>query len=252
MLSNRLKVNTDETQFIWLGTRQQFAKINCPTLTLAGNIINQSDDVTVLGVLFDLEMTFRTHIKRLAGKCFYQLRQLRVVRGALTLDASKAVVHAFVSSRVDYCNSIFSLVRVKHCTLFSQFWTPTPVSSQDEGSMTTSLTSSGTNYTGFLSPKGLNTSCAYWSTNVFTSWRRSTLSRCAKSSRNFQAAGIYVLLLMTFSSNWEWRHRHTGRAVFAVCGQRTWNKLPSNLRDHSLSVGQFSSVLKTELFLRAY
>ena len=52
--------------------------------------------------------------KELAGKCFYQLSQLRAVRGAVTLDASKAVVHAFVSSRVDYCNSVFSLVRVKH------------------------------------------------------------------------------------------------------------------------------------------
>ena len=50
----------------------------------------------------------------LAGKCFFQLRLLRSVRGALTLDASNAVVYAFVSRRVDYCNSVFSLVRVKH------------------------------------------------------------------------------------------------------------------------------------------
>ena len=87
-MSNWLKLNTDNTQFIWLGTRQQLAKINWPTIALAGNIINQSDNVTVLGVVFDPEMTFRTHIRRLAGKCFYQLCQLRAVRGALTLDAS--------------------------------------------------------------------------------------------------------------------------------------------------------------------
>ena len=79
MSSNWLKFNTDKTQFIWLGTHQQLIKINCPTITLAGNIINQSNDVTVLEVVFDLEMIFRTHIKRLAGKCFYQLRQLRAV-----------------------------------------------------------------------------------------------------------------------------------------------------------------------------
>ena len=60
MSLNRLKLNTDKTQFIWLGIRQQFAKISCPTITLVGNIINQSDDVTVL--VFDPEMTFRTHI----------------------------------------------------------------------------------------------------------------------------------------------------------------------------------------------
>ena len=89
MSSNRLKINTNKTQFIWLGTHQQLAKINCPTITLAGNVLNHSADVTVLGVVLDPEMTFATHIGRLAGRCFYQLRQLRSVRSALTLDASK-------------------------------------------------------------------------------------------------------------------------------------------------------------------
>ena len=106
--SNWLKINTDKMQFIWLGTHQQLAKINCATITLAGNVIKHSADVTVLGVVLDHEMTFATHIRRLAGRCFYQLHQLRSVRSALTLDVSKTVVHAFVSSRVDYCNSDFS------------------------------------------------------------------------------------------------------------------------------------------------
>ena len=53
------------------------------------------------------------HIKRLA-RCFYQLRQLRSVRNALTSDASKTVVDAFVSSRVNYGNSVSNLIRAKH------------------------------------------------------------------------------------------------------------------------------------------
>ena len=158
-------------------------------------------------------MTFRIQIKWLAGKCFYQLRLLRSVRSALTLDTSKAVVHAFVSSRLDYCNSVFSLVRVKHLPPLQSVLNAAAVSCQDEGSTTISQASFVINCTGFPSPKGLNTSCAFWSTNVFTSWRRSTLSRCAKSSRNFQAAGIYFLLLVALSSNWEQKHRHMGRAV---------------------------------------
>ena len=98
-------------------TRQQLAMINCPTITLAGNVINQSADVTVLGVVFYQEMTFKTHIKRLAGKRFYQLHQLRSVRNALASDAYKTVDHAFVSNRVDYCSSVFSLMRAKHLRL---------------------------------------------------------------------------------------------------------------------------------------
>ena len=96
------------------GHAPQLAKINCPTITLAGNVINHSADVTVLGVVLDPETTFATHIRRLTGMCFYQLRQLRSVRSALTLDAFKTVVHSFVSIHVDYCNSVFSLARAKH------------------------------------------------------------------------------------------------------------------------------------------
>ena len=69
--------------------------VNCPTITLAGIVINQSGDVTVRGVVLDQEMTFKTHIKRLAIGCFYQLRQRRSVRNALTSDASKTMVHEF-------------------------------------------------------------------------------------------------------------------------------------------------------------
>ena len=37
--SNQLQLNAEKTKFIWLGTRQQLAKINFPMITLAGNVI---------------------------------------------------------------------------------------------------------------------------------------------------------------------------------------------------------------------
>jgi len=37
---------------------------------------------------------------------FYQLRQLRPVIHSLTTDAAKMVIQAFVSLRLDYCNSL--------------------------------------------------------------------------------------------------------------------------------------------------
>ena len=38
----------------------------------------------------------------------YQLRQLRVIRGSLSTETCTALVHAFVSSGLDYCNSLFA------------------------------------------------------------------------------------------------------------------------------------------------
>jgi len=38
---------------------------------------------------------------------YYQLRQLRPVVRCLSDDATKTLVHAFIASRVDYCNALF-------------------------------------------------------------------------------------------------------------------------------------------------
>jgi len=46
------------------------------------------------------------HIAALCRSCLFQLRQLRMVRSSLTLEAAKTLVHAIVSSRLDYCNSL--------------------------------------------------------------------------------------------------------------------------------------------------
>jgi len=76
MSSNRLKLNTDKTQFIWLSTEAQLTKINSRTITLADADIQVSDVITCLGVVIDSQLTFTHNVKKLAGSCFYHLRQL--------------------------------------------------------------------------------------------------------------------------------------------------------------------------------
>jgi len=62
----------DKTQFIWLGTEQQLAKVNIRTIALTGRVnIHLSDKVTCLGVLIDSQLTFADNVKKLAGNCFY-------------------------------------------------------------------------------------------------------------------------------------------------------------------------------------
>ena len=103
-----------------LGTRQQLAKINCKSIKINGCDIPISNQATCLGVLVDDEMTFAAHIRRLTGRCFYQLRQLRTVRRALTVEAARSLVHAFIISHVDYCNSVFGSTSAVHlCPLQS-------------------------------------------------------------------------------------------------------------------------------------
>ena len=59
-------------------------------------------------------MKFTLHIKRLAGRCFNQLRQLRSIRRSFNTDAMKTLVNTFIASRVDCCNSVFNGIGAVH------------------------------------------------------------------------------------------------------------------------------------------
>jgi hypothetical protein len=108
MGSNRLKLNTEKTQAIWVGTRQQLNKVDIMELQLGSSTVRFSDTVSDLGVMVDSQLTMADHVAAVCRSCFFQLRQLRTIRSSLTIDATKTLVNAFVSSRLDYCNSLLA------------------------------------------------------------------------------------------------------------------------------------------------
>ena len=59
-------------------------------------------------ITIDCQLTMKDHVRRTCTACFYQLRQLRVVRRSLSSDACASLVHAFILSRLDYCNSLLA------------------------------------------------------------------------------------------------------------------------------------------------
>ena len=106
MRSNRLKLNSDKTQFMWLGSKQQLAKIETECMQIGEHCIKFATSAKNLGVTFDPELRMDMHVNNITISCFFQLRQLRSIRRSLTMEATKTLVHSLVSSRVDYCNSI--------------------------------------------------------------------------------------------------------------------------------------------------
>ena len=82
------------------------AKLTATELPLLSALVKPSSSVLDLGVNIDGQLTMADHVAALRRSCLFQLRQLRMVRSSLTLEAAKTLVHAFVSSRLDYCNSL--------------------------------------------------------------------------------------------------------------------------------------------------
>ena len=61
-----------------------------------------------LGVIFDKNFNFRSHISAICSSCIYHIRDLQRIRCHLDLDSAKLLANALVSSCFDYCNSLLS------------------------------------------------------------------------------------------------------------------------------------------------
>jgi len=52
-------------------------------------------------------LSFDDHVSKIVASCYLTLKNLRTIRKFLTVEAASSIVHAFVSSRLDMCNSLF-------------------------------------------------------------------------------------------------------------------------------------------------
>src|SRR6218665_236443 len=103
MRSNRLRLNPEKTDFLWCATRLDTAE-----LSVCGALIRPSTSVRDLGVLLKSDLCMKRHVAWTVGCCFRQLRLIRSSIKSLPLGAAKAAVAAFVTSRVDRCNSLLA------------------------------------------------------------------------------------------------------------------------------------------------
>src|SRR6218665_1790149 len=76
-----------------------------PTVLYPLNFLTST--VRDLGVTLDQELTLPLHIHSLCRTCYYQLRQLCTVSRSLSSTATATLVHSFVTSRLDYCSSLY-------------------------------------------------------------------------------------------------------------------------------------------------
>ena len=79
MSSKRLRLNPSKTELIWLGTSRRLQHCDGFNMTVCGADVRPVDCVRDLGVLIDSNMTLSNHVNNVAGICFYQLRQLRII-----------------------------------------------------------------------------------------------------------------------------------------------------------------------------
>ena len=104
MASHQLMLNDSKTEFVIIGSRQQLTKVNIDGIQVGATEIKPVKSVRSLGAWFDTTMSMNVHIGKVCSKAFHSLYNIRQIRKFLSDDSTK--IHAFVTSHLDYCNSL--------------------------------------------------------------------------------------------------------------------------------------------------
>ena len=104
MTSNFLKLNSDKTEVLLIGTYQQLAKYKISSISVAG----QQTPVRNLGVVFDANMSMVSHVSSVIKSVTHHTRNVCRIRKYLTVDSAQGLVNSVVTSRLDYCNLLLA------------------------------------------------------------------------------------------------------------------------------------------------
>ncbi|XP_056006829.1 uncharacterized protein LOC130050609 [Ostrea edulis] len=107
MAQHHLKINTDKTDVLVISSKQMTSKLHIPSLQLGDDSITPVTKAKGVGVTIDSHMTIETHISSVCIGAFIHLKNLSQRRIYLDRESLECVVHAFITIKLDYCNSLY-------------------------------------------------------------------------------------------------------------------------------------------------
>ena len=102
---NMLKLNDSKTEMMVISSKFR-PSVHLDHIKIGESSISPSETVRNLGVIMDSNYTMVSHINHKVQESFLKIRELSYYRRYLTDESSKTAVHAYVTSRLDYCNSL--------------------------------------------------------------------------------------------------------------------------------------------------
>ena len=87
--------NEEKTELLLLSSRYRPS----PSLEFVRN----------LGVVLDPRADMEHHIKKICKTCHFHLTNISKIRTYLDRESTEAIIHAFVTTNLDYCNAILRI-----------------------------------------------------------------------------------------------------------------------------------------------
>uniref|UniRef100_A0A3Q3MWV1 Reverse transcriptase domain-containing protein n=1 Tax=Labrus bergylta TaxID=56723 RepID=A0A3Q3MWV1_9LABR len=248
MHTNFLSLNYAKSDIIIIGPKSLTNSIHNFSFTIDNSTLSPFPHIRNLGVIFDSQLSFDHHVTQLTRTAFFHLKNIARLRPLLSFSAAETLIHAFITSRLDYCNSILFgtpskvlnklqyiqnsaarlLTHLRTCehitpVLQNLHWLPVPYRIQFKILL--------------LTHKALNHQAPSYLTALL---HPHTPVRVRRSSK----ANLLSPPLRT-------KHRTWGDRAFSIAAPSLWNSLPTHIQ-HCTDPPTFKSLIKTHLFKQAF
>ncbi len=106
LTANKMEQNDGKTDFLILSTAGHNKHIQFDDINICDAQVYSSNNARHLGIIFDKDMSLKTQINNICKLGYYQIRNLSAIRNVLDMESAKAAANAFISSTLDYGNSL--------------------------------------------------------------------------------------------------------------------------------------------------
>ena len=103
---NMLKLNDDKTEVILFTSKHAFKSHPNVAVTVGEQPVRPATSIHNLGVVYDQPLSMIQHVNSVCRVGYMHVRNIGRIRRYPTEDATKTIVHALVTSRLDYCNAV--------------------------------------------------------------------------------------------------------------------------------------------------
>ncbi len=104
MCRNFLQLNKEKTEVIAFGNKDEVLKVNAYLDSRGQTTKNQVKNPVIL----ETDLSFSSHVKAVTKSAYYHLKNIARIRCFVSSEDLEKLVHAFITSRVDYCNGLLT------------------------------------------------------------------------------------------------------------------------------------------------